>query len=52
MNLSRRTRHVLAWTGVTLGVLIGAVILALLLIDWNAMKGPIERMASERSGRT
>lgn len=52
MNLSRRTRHVLAWTGVTLGVLIGAVLLALVLIDWNAMKGPIERMASARSGRT
>jgi uncharacterized protein involved in outer membrane biogenesis len=52
MNLSRRTRHVLAWTGVTLGVLIGAVLLALVLVDWNAMKGPIERMASERSGRT
>jgi AsmA family protein len=51
MNLSRRTRHVLAWTGVTLGVLIGAVLLALVLIDWNAMKGPIERMATARSGR-
>jgi AsmA family protein len=52
MNLSRRTRHILAWTGVTVGVLIGAVLLALVLIDWNAMKGPIERMASARSGRT
>src|SRR4051812_32910006 len=52
MNLSRRTRHVLAWTGVTLGVLIGAALLALALVDWNAMKGPIERMASQRSGRT
>jgi uncharacterized protein involved in outer membrane biogenesis len=52
MTLSRRTRHILAWTGVALGVLIGAVLLTLLLIDWNAMKGPIERMASERSGRT
>jgi uncharacterized protein involved in outer membrane biogenesis len=52
MNLSRRTRHVLAWTGVSLGVLIGAALLALVLVDWNAMKGPIERMASARSGRT
>jgi AsmA family protein len=52
MNLSRRTRHILAWTGVTVGVLVGAVLLALVLIDWNAMKGPIERMASARSGRT
>src|SRR3569833_2382517 len=52
MTLSRRTRHVLAWTGVTLGVLIGAALLALLLVDWNAMKGPLERMASARSGRT
>lgn len=52
MNVSRRTRRVLAWTGITLGVLIGAVLLAVALIDWNAMKGPIERMASARSGRT
>lgn len=35
-----------------LGVLIGAALLALALLDWNAMKGPIERMASARSGRT
>jgi uncharacterized protein involved in outer membrane biogenesis len=27
------------------------VLVALALIDWNAFKGPIERMASERSGR-
>jgi uncharacterized protein involved in outer membrane biogenesis len=52
MNLSRRARHILAWTGVTLGVLIGALLLALVLMDWNAMKGAIERMASARSGRT
>ncbi len=51
MSISRRTRLILAWTGVTLGVLIGALLLALLLMDWNAMKGPIERMASARSGR-
>ena len=51
MNVSRRTRRVLAWTGVTLGVLVGATLLALALVDWNAMKGPIERMASARSGR-
>src|SRR5690349_423697 len=52
MNLSRRTRLTLAWTGVTLGVLVGAALLALALVDWNAMRGPIERMASARSGRT
>ena len=52
MNLSRRTRLTLAWTGVTLGVLVGAALLALALVDWNAMKGPIERLASARSGRT
>src|SRR5262245_39618338 len=51
MSLSRRTRHVLAWTGVSLGVLIGAALLALALLDWNAMKGPIERMATAKSGR-
>ena len=52
MTLSRRTRLTLAWTGVTLGVLVGAVLLALALVDWNALKGPIERTASARSGRT
>src|SRR4051812_6170641 len=52
MQLSRRTRLTLAWTGIALGVLIGAALLALALIDWNSMKGPIERMASARSGRT
>jgi uncharacterized protein involved in outer membrane biogenesis len=51
MNLSRRTRRVLAWTGITLSVIVGALLLTVALVDWNAMKGPIERMASEKSGR-
>jgi hypothetical protein len=52
MISSQRARRALAWTGIVLGVLIGAVLLTLALIDWNALKGPIERAASARSGRT
>lgn len=51
MSLSPRARKALAWTGVALGVLIAALLLTLALIDWNSLKGPIERMASARSGR-
>lgn len=52
MALSRKSRAALTWTGVVLGVLVAAVLLTLAFIDWNALKGPIERMASARSGRT
>jgi uncharacterized protein involved in outer membrane biogenesis len=49
---SRATlRTTLKWTGIVLGSVVVVVLLALLLIDWNALKGPIERMASARSGR-
>ncbi len=51
VNAARRTRKVLAWAGVALGVLIGAMLLALALLDWNALKRPIERLASAHSGR-
>jgi uncharacterized protein involved in outer membrane biogenesis len=33
------------------GVLITLLVLTLALIDWSSLKGPIERFASERSGR-
>jgi uncharacterized protein involved in outer membrane biogenesis len=52
MILSRKSRSALKWTGVAIGVLIAAVLLTLVFMDWNALKGPIERMASARSGRT
>ena len=38
--------------GVTLGVLVVAMLLVLLFADWNALKPTIERFASSASGRT
>lgn len=41
-----------AWgAGITLGVLV-AIIVTLGLFDWNYLKGPVERIASARVGRT
>jgi AsmA family protein len=51
MALTRRTRLTLQWTGLVLGVLVVALLLTVALVDWSAMKKPIERFASERSGR-
>ena len=49
--LSPRARSVLKWIGIGLGAFVLLVVLGLALVDWNALKGPLERMASERSGR-
>lgn len=46
-----KTRKTLAWVGGVLGALITVTLLALALINWNAMKRPIERFASARAGR-
>jgi uncharacterized protein involved in outer membrane biogenesis len=51
MRLSPRTRTTLRWTGIVLGVLVAAILLTLALVDWNSLKGPIERFASAKSGR-
>ncbi len=51
MVLSPRTRTTLRWTGIVLGVLVAAILLTLALVDWNALRGPIERFASAKSGR-
>jgi len=39
-------------TAIGLGSLIVIVLVALALFDWNALKHPIERMASAKTGRT
>jgi Uncharacterized protein involved in outer membrane biogenesis len=44
-------RAVLKWTAIGLGGLLVVLVLLLAFADWNWLKGPIERMASERSGR-
>jgi uncharacterized protein involved in outer membrane biogenesis len=46
-----RAKPVLMWTGVALGVLVVAVALTLVLIDWNAMRGAVARTVSARIGR-
>lgn len=39
------------WTGGVFGVLVTAFVLFLTFADWNALKGPISRMASAATGR-
>jgi uncharacterized protein involved in outer membrane biogenesis len=50
--MNARLRRGLAWTGVVLASIVVLAVLALALIDWNTLKGPIERFASAKSGRT
>ena len=47
-----RRRHPLVWVGGVLGALVLALVLMLILIDWNWLRGPIGRYASARTGRT
>jgi hypothetical protein len=48
----RRSVRVLAWVAGILGGLIVVVLIAIALINWDAMKGPLERLASAKTGRT
>ncbi len=50
--LSRGFRRGLLWLAGSLGGLLILIVLALALIDWSAMKGPIQRFASAKTGRT
>ncbi len=47
-----RSLRVLAWLGGVIGALIVVIIVVIALVNWDAMKGPIERFASARTGRT
>jgi uncharacterized protein involved in outer membrane biogenesis len=47
-----RLRAVLKWTGIVLGALVVVIVVALALIDWNALRGPVSRFASARLHRT
>ena len=44
-------RAALFYTGVSLVAIVVGLIVALTLMDWNRLKGPIERIASTRFGR-
>ncbi|MFC4312433.1 AsmA family protein [Steroidobacter flavus] len=45
-------RAVLKWTALSVAGLFVLILLLLAFADWNRLKGPVERMASARSGRT
>jgi uncharacterized protein involved in outer membrane biogenesis len=50
--LSPKSRKAWKWTGIGLAGFVTLILLFLAWADWNRLKGPIERMASARSGRT
>lgn len=47
----RRRHRALAWTAGIVGVLVAAIVLFLAFFDWNYLRGPISRYASEKTGR-
>jgi len=47
----RPSRRTLVRTGAVVGGVLVALILFLGLFDWNYLKGPVERIASSRTGR-
>lgn len=44
-------KHIGIWAGGVFGFLAATVVLILVFADWNALRGPISRMASAASGR-
>jgi len=48
---NRPSRRTLVRTGAVVGGMLVALILFLGLFDWNYLKGPVERIASSRTGR-
>src|SRR5262245_31125367 len=49
--LPPRTKSALKWTGIAVAGILVLSIALLALLDWNRLKGPIERVASATSGR-
>ncbi len=50
-RMSPRTRHFLKWGGGILLALVLLIAFAVLVFDWNWLRGPITRMATEKTGR-
>jgi AsmA family protein len=50
--MSTRSKIALRWTGLVAGLLLVSLPLMLVLVDWNWLKHPIERIASSRAGRS
>ncbi|HEY9236016.1 MAG TPA: AsmA family protein, partial [Phenylobacterium sp.] len=44
-------RKPLLWTGGIFAALVAGVVVVLAVLDWNMLRGPISRYASERTGR-
>jgi hypothetical protein len=51
MSRFARAKPVLKWAGLVLGAFVVVLALALVLMDWNAMRGPVSRTISARVGR-
>jgi uncharacterized protein involved in outer membrane biogenesis len=49
-HASPRVARWLKWTGIVLVSVLALVAIALALMDWNRLRGPIARYASQRSG--
>src|ERR1700761_4945147 len=49
--MNTTTRKALRWTGVSLAGLLVVLILVVVFFDWNRLKHPVERIASEKLGR-
>jgi uncharacterized protein involved in outer membrane biogenesis len=45
-----RGQQALKWAGIAVGV-VAVLLIVLSLVDWNALRGPISRMASAKAGR-
>src|SRR5215471_14237633 len=50
--MNRTLGRALRWVGIAIGALVVLALLTLAFMDWNLLKGPIERTASAKSGRT
>jgi uncharacterized protein involved in outer membrane biogenesis len=46
-----RSLRILAWVGGVLGGLIVVILITLALMNWDAVRGPVERVASTATGR-
>jgi uncharacterized protein involved in outer membrane biogenesis len=47
-----RSHPVLKWTAAAVGGVLAVIVLALLLVDWNAMRPLVVRMITAKTGRT
>jgi AsmA family protein len=51
MNQDPRAHRVLRWVAIAAATVVIAIVAIIAFVDWNDMRGPIERMVSARTGR-